>query len=70
VCSDARIILGAVAAGPVRAEKAEISIKDKVLDEPTAEAAANAAIDDTVPLSMNKYKIEITKVLVKRALLA
>jgi xanthine dehydrogenase YagS FAD-binding subunit len=70
VCSDARIVLGAVAPTPLRAEGAERVIKGKPLDAKTAEEAAQASVLGARALSGNAYKIEITKVLVKRALLS
>lgn len=70
VCRDARIVLGAVAPIPYRAGAAEDAIKGKPLNEETAAAAAEAAVTDAKPLSRNAYKIEITKTLVKRAILS
>ena len=70
VCRDARIVLGAVAPIPYRARAAEDAIKGKALDVAAAEAAAEAALKDAKPLSRNAYKIEITKTLVKRAVLS
>ena len=70
VCRDARIVLGAVAPIPYRASAAEDAIKGKPLDAAAAEAAAEAAVKDAKPLSKNAYKIEITKTLVKRAVLS
>jgi xanthine dehydrogenase YagS FAD-binding subunit len=67
-CRDARIALGAVAPTPVRATDAEKAIKGKVIDAKTAERAAVAAVASAKPMSMNAYKIEITKALVKSAL--
>jgi xanthine dehydrogenase YagS FAD-binding subunit len=69
VCKDARIFLGAVAPTPIMATKAVEAIKGKALDVPTAEKAARAAVAGAAPLSMNAYKVEVTKALVKRALL-
>jgi xanthine dehydrogenase YagS FAD-binding subunit len=69
-CTDARIVLGAVAPVPLRAEGAEQIIKGKPLDAKTAEEAAQASVLGARALSGNAYKIEITKVLVKRALLS
>ncbi len=69
-CKDARIVLGAVAPTPVRAAKAEQAIKGKAINAATAEEAAAAAVAGAVPLTMNAYKIEVIKVLVKRAILA
>ena len=69
VCTDARIALGAVAAGPVRATKAEKILVGKPVDEKAAVDAAEEALAGAKPLSMNAYKIEIAKTLVKRAIL-
>ncbi len=70
ICGDARIVLGAVAPGPVRAIEAEQAIRGKPIDNVTAEAASEAAITGILPLNMNAHKVEITKILVKRAILA
>lgn len=69
ICTDARIALGAVAAGPVRARSAEEMLKGKEITKEIAADAAEAAMSSARPLSMNSYKIEISKVLIKRALL-
>jgi len=70
VCRDARIVLGAVAPVPVRATMAEQVIRGKAINAKTAEAASEAAITGALPLNMNAYKVEITKTLVKRAVLS
>jgi xanthine dehydrogenase YagS FAD-binding subunit len=69
VCAGARIALGAVAAGPVRARTAEDMLKGKAISETSVAAAAELALSAAKPLSMNSYKIEIAKTLIKRALL-
>ncbi len=69
VCTDARIALGAVAPGPVRASKAEEMLKGERIDEEMAAQAAEQALAGARPLSKNAYKIEIAKTLVKRAIL-
>ncbi len=68
VCKDACIVLGAVAPAPFRARAAELAIKGKPLDAATAEAAAAAAVAGVIPLAKNEYKVQITRTLVKRAL--
>lgn len=68
ICSTARIVLGAVAAGPYRATKAENLLSSKAADMKTIKAAADAAVSGAKPLSMNKYKVEIARALVRRAL--
>jgi xanthine dehydrogenase YagS FAD-binding subunit len=70
VCLDARLALGAVAPGPVRAKKAEQFLKGRSIDNDTAAEAAAQAVLGAWPLSKNAYKIEITKALVKRALMS
>jgi len=69
--SNVRICLNAVYNKPYRATAAEESIAGKTIDEASAEAAGSAAVSSgTVPLTNNKWKIQIAKVMVKRALLA
>lgn len=68
VCTDSRIILGAVAPGPLRAIGAEEYVKGKKLDTDALEEAAELAVKGAKTLSKNGYKIEITKALVTRAL--
>jgi xanthine dehydrogenase YagS FAD-binding subunit len=68
--SDNRIVLGAVAAMPYRAIGAEDALQDGAISESAAEKAAASAVKDAVPLSNNKYKVQIAKALVERAVLA
>ncbi len=68
--SDVSIALGGVHGAPRKATSAETSIKGKAIDTTSAEAAGTAAVSGTTTLPMNKYKVQIAKVLVKRALLA
>ncbi len=65
-----RIALNAVAPKPYRATKAEAAIAGKPINEANAEAAGAAAVEDARPLTATKYKVQIAKTLVKRALLA
>jgi NADPH-dependent glutamate synthase beta subunit-like oxidoreductase len=69
LCEEARIALGAVAPVPLRAFAAEEVLKGRAINESLAAEAAEAALADAEPLSMNAYKIEIAKALVKRAIL-
>jgi hypothetical protein len=68
-CRDARIVLGAVAPAPMRAIAAEEALCGKRLSDGAAAEAAEAALAGAEPLSMNGYKVEIAKLLVKRAIL-
>ena len=65
-----RICLGAVAPRPYRAFKAEAVIAGKKIDEELAQAAGEAAVLDTKPFPSSRYKAQIAKTLVKRALLS
>jgi len=64
-----RVCLSAVAPTPVRAFKAEEVLKGKEIDEAVATAAGEAAIEGAVPFEGTKYKLQIAKTLIKRALL-
>ena len=55
---------------PYRAVKAEKAIEGKEITEETAEAAGAAAVEDVQPFADSRYKVQIAKTLVKRALLA
>lgn len=68
--SDARIVLGAVAPMPYRATDAEAILKGNAITEALAETAGATAVKNALPLSDNKYKAQIAKTLVKRAILA
>ena len=65
-----RICLNAVAPKPYRATKAEEAIAGKTINEKNAEAAGEAAVADARPLEAARFKVQIAKTLVKRALLA
>lgn len=69
-CGTPRIALNAVAPKPYRAVKAEAAIAGKPINEANAKAAGLAAVAETKPFPAAKYKIQIAKTLVKRALLA
>jgi CO/xanthine dehydrogenase FAD-binding subunit len=66
---DPRVCLNAIAPVPVRALQAEEVLRGKVIDEKVAEAAGEAAVVGAYPLVATKYKLQIAKTLVKRALL-
>ncbi|HEX9944430.1 MAG TPA: FAD binding domain-containing protein [Thermoanaerobaculia bacterium] len=66
----ARVVLGQVAPIPWIATEAEEFLRGKAVDAAVAEAAGQAAVQRARALSQNRYKIQLTRVAVKRALLA
>ncbi len=68
ICREARIALGAVAPGPLRALQAEQFLKGKEPIPEVLQEAAVLAVQGAKPLSKNGYKVEIARVLVLRAL--
>ena len=68
ICQDARIVLGAVAPRPVRAAAAEKVLVGRALDDKQAALAAEAALEDALPLEKNSYKIPIVREMVQRAI--
>ncbi len=68
ICKDAKVVLGGVSPRPIRASLAEEALKGRSLTPESIEAASQAAVKEAVPLSMNAYKVELTKTLLKRAL--
>ncbi|MDR3310560.1 MAG: FAD binding domain-containing protein [Oscillospiraceae bacterium] len=65
-----RVVLGAVAPVPVRAKKAEEALRGKKVDEAVATAVGEAAVAGADPFEATKYKLQIAKTIVKRALLS
>ena len=66
----ARIVMGHVAPIPWPATDAEQWLAGKSLNEANAAQAAEAAVAKATPLSRNRYKVQLARVAVKRALLA
>jgi len=66
----ARICLNAVYTTPYRVTGAEEYLVGKAINETTAEKAGEAAIASACALVDSKYKVQIAKTLVKRAILA
>ncbi|MBZ5645104.1 MAG: xanthine dehydrogenase family protein subunit M [Acidobacteriia bacterium] len=66
----ARIVLGHVAPIPWSATAAETLIAGHSLSEDLSEQVGEAAVLGARPLSQNKYKVQLARVAVKRALLA
>jgi len=65
----ARISMNAVYNNPRRATAAEEAINGKAINEENAEAAGEAAVKGAVLLPLNKWKVQIAKTMVKRAIL-
>jgi xanthine dehydrogenase YagS FAD-binding subunit len=68
--SAARVFLYGVAPIPWRSAAAEKTITGGRISIETADLAGEAATEGAVPLSMNGYKVALTKTVVKRAILA
>jgi len=68
--SSASICLNAVYNKPVKLTAAEEAIAGKTINEANAEAAGNTAGQGTLALENNKWKIQIAKAMVKKAILA
>jgi carbon-monoxide dehydrogenase medium subunit len=70
--SDLRIVLGAVAPTPIRAKRAEALLRGRKLDAPLIERAAQAAVEESQPISnvraSAEYRREMVAVLTRRAL--
>jgi xanthine dehydrogenase YagS FAD-binding subunit len=70
VVSSARVVLGGVAPIPWRSKEAEAVLHGKAVTPALADQAAEAALLGAQPLADNGYKVPLTKVLLRRALLA
>jgi xanthine dehydrogenase YagS FAD-binding subunit len=68
--SNARVVLYGVAPIPWRSKAAEQVITGQEVSMDTAAKAGEASVEGAKPLSMNGYKVPLTKTVVKRALLA
>ena len=65
---DARVALGGVAHKPWRASEAEKALKGKTATETNFKLAAGAATKDAKPLEHNKFKVELSRRAIVRAL--
>jgi CO/xanthine dehydrogenase FAD-binding subunit len=65
-----RIVLGAAAPVPIRVKEAEDFLNGKAITDQVAAEAAEAAVRGVLPLGKNRYKVQATKALVKKAILA
>ncbi len=70
IVKSARICLNAVYGLPMRVTAAERYLAGKPIDHATAERAADLGMEGSLALLNNRYKIQIARTLVKRAILA
>lgn len=64
-----KIVCGGVYPRPIRMKDAEAEVSGGITEQ-SATAAAEKAVADATPLDKNAYKVEITKSLIKKTLLA
>ena len=69
LCKEIGIVLGGIAPLPVVAGSAEAVVRGKRLAEGLIAEAVEAALEEAKPLPMNDYKIDLTRALVRRALM-
>lgn len=71
VCKDIKIALGAVAPTPIRASKAESTLKGKSFEDKLIDRTAQAAAEEARPISdirgSAEYRREMVRVLTRRA---
>jgi xanthine dehydrogenase YagS FAD-binding subunit len=65
--SEARVVVGAVAARPLRLRAVEAALAGQPITEDTATRAGELAIDGAVALRFNAYKVPLMRNLVRRA---
>jgi xanthine dehydrogenase YagS FAD-binding subunit len=70
ICRSARIVLGGVAPIPWRLPKVEAMLVGQRITPELAAKAGEASVEGAHPLAKNKYKVPLTKAVVKRTLLS
>jgi xanthine dehydrogenase YagS FAD-binding subunit len=70
ICRSARIVLGGVAPIPWRLPKVEAMLVGQRITPELAAKAGDASVEGAHPLAKNKYKVPLTKAVVKRTLLS
>jgi xanthine dehydrogenase YagS FAD-binding subunit len=68
VIQSSRVVVGGVAARPLRLERVENAIEGRAINDATLEEAGRVAVQGARPLQYNAYKIALTRNLVKRAI--
>ena len=69
-CKKARVVLGGVAPIPWRVPMVEALLTGQKITADLAAKAGEAAIEGAQPLAKNKYKLPVTKAIVRRTLIA
>ena len=67
---EARIVAGGVYITPYVAGRVADLLRGKEISADLAEKAGEVAVENATPMSMNAWKVEVTKTLVKRTILA
>jgi len=67
--SSARIVLGHVAPTPWVAVEGQTAVAGRAVTQAVAAEVGKAALEGATPLSQNRYKVQLARVAVKRALL-
>jgi xanthine dehydrogenase YagS FAD-binding subunit len=70
VWRDLRIVLGGVATFPYRCAESEDLLRNRSLSEELAAEVAETALGPAKPLRMNQYKVDLSKTLLRRALMS
>jgi len=70
VWRELRIVLGGVATSPYRCAEAEALVVNRTMSAELANATAQAALKAAKPLRMNSYKVDLSKTLIRRALVS
>ena len=68
IIHEARIVVGGVAARPLRLRRVENAIAGRPVNEQTLEEAGRLAVQGARPLRFNEYKVALTRNLVKLAI--
>ena len=68
-CRKATVAMGVAAPTPIRSQAAEALLTGKTIDEPTARAAAKAAMASATPLSGNGFKTQLFQTAIYRTIL-
>jgi xanthine dehydrogenase YagS FAD-binding subunit len=68
VVQDARVVVGAVAAKPLRLFRVEEAIAGRQINEEVAAEAGELAVRGATPLRLNGYKVPLMRNLVKRSI--